>query len=44
MLQAYIDESGTGDPTALILAGYVARADTWKKFSQEWKSRSAQIG
>lgn len=39
MLQAYIDESGAGDPNELILAGYVASAETWQKFSQQWKSR-----
>jgi hypothetical protein len=29
MLQAYVDGSGTGDPNELILAGYVATAETW---------------
>jgi hypothetical protein len=38
MLQAYVDGSGTGDPNELILAGYVATAETWREFSREWKS------
>jgi hypothetical protein len=38
MLQVCVDGSGTGDPRALILAGYVASPETWLEFSKDWKS------
>jgi hypothetical protein len=37
MLQAYIDGSGTGDPERLVLAGYVAPAENWARFSDDWQ-------
>ena len=35
--QAYIDASGVGDKDALVMAGYIATAETWADFSDEWK-------
>lgn len=37
-LQAFIDESGSGQPPVLIMGGYVATADQWAAFSEEWSS------
>jgi hypothetical protein len=39
MLQAFVDASGKGDPNVLTIAGYVARADEWAKFSEAWKAK-----
>jgi len=36
VLQAFFDDSKT-DGAALILAGYVASAENWARFSDEWK-------
>jgi hypothetical protein len=37
MFQVYTDDSGTGGAgAAFILAGYIASAETWAKFSEEW--------
>jgi hypothetical protein len=38
MLQAYADASGTGDPNILVIAGYLAAAETWREFSKAWKA------
>jgi len=43
-LQAYIDGSGTGSPSGLVLAGYVARASEWARFSQAWREKLAEAG
>jgi hypothetical protein len=37
MLQAYFDGS-TADGEVLILAGYIARADTWLAFTDPWQA------
>jgi hypothetical protein len=37
VLQAYIDDSGSGDPDVYVLAGYIASAESWASFSDEWK-------
>lgn len=38
MLQAYIDDSKThADPLLFILAGYLAPAEQWAEFSDEWQ-------
>jgi hypothetical protein len=39
VLQAYIDDSGN-DPSqyAFILAGFVAPAETWAAFCDEWQT------
>ena len=37
-IQAFIDDSLEKDEV-LILAGYIASADAWAKFSQEWQER-----
>lgn len=39
MLQAFVDASGKGDPHLLVIAGYIATAETWEDFSQAWKKR-----
>jgi hypothetical protein len=39
VLKAYVDASGKGDPNLLVIAGYIATADTWEKFSEAWKAR-----
>jgi hypothetical protein len=39
MLQAYVDASGKGDPDLLIVAGYIATADVWGKFSEQWQEK-----
>src|SRR6185437_1310951 len=44
MLQAFVDASGKGDPNVLVVAGYVAQADEWAKFSQAWKEKLDQAG
>jgi hypothetical protein len=42
--QAFVDASGKGDPNVLVVAGYVARADEWARFSQAWKEKVDQAG
>jgi hypothetical protein len=37
-LQAFVDGSGTGDPRALIIAGYIAATETWTALSNEWRA------
>ncbi len=37
MLQAYIDGSATQGRNILVLAGYIAKAETWAKFSDDWQ-------
>lgn len=39
ILQAFVDASGKGDSNVLVIAGYVARADEWAKFSETWKEK-----
>jgi hypothetical protein len=36
-LAAYFDESGTAAKPALVVAGYVAPVQAWKKFSRAWR-------
>ena len=38
MLQAYIDDSGNGDPPVYVLAGFVASSDEWEIFTDEWQA------
>jgi len=35
-LEAYIDDSGSGDPPVFLLAGFVARAERWAELSERW--------
>ena len=35
-LQAYIDDSGRGQDSVFVLAGYLARPEEWVAFSKEW--------
>lgn len=37
VFQAYIDGSGTGAYDVFVLAGYIAPAEEWAKFSDEWQ-------
>jgi hypothetical protein len=38
MLQAFIDDSGNdGKSPVFILAGYIASAENWERFSNEWE-------
>ena len=39
MLQAYVDASGKGDKSRLIIAGYIASAEDWADFSCKWQER-----
>lgn len=34
---AYIDDSGTGQPPVLVLAGYIATAESWARFADDWQ-------
>lgn len=36
MMEAYVDDSGTGDPPVFLLAGFVGRAERWAEFSERW--------
>ncbi len=36
MMEAYADDSGTGDPPVFLLAGFVGRAERWAEFSERW--------
>lgn len=37
MLQAFIDDSGNGQGSVFVLAGFIAPASVWEKFSDEWE-------
>lgn len=38
MLQGFIDDSGwDGQSPVFVLAGYVAKAEQWEAFSDEWQ-------
>ena len=37
MLQAFIDESESKDPPLFTMAGYIASAEEWAAFSDEWQ-------
>jgi len=37
MLQAFIDGSGTGSGDVLVLAGYIASANAWIGFTEDWQ-------
>jgi hypothetical protein len=36
-LEAYIDDSGTGNPPVYLLGGFIARAESWAVFKEEWR-------
>lgn len=36
-LQAYLDDSGMGQPPVSVMAGFVAPAEKWAAFSNEWQ-------
>ena len=44
MMQAYIDDSGIGEPPLALLAGFVSSAARWAHFSQEWDAALARHG
>jgi hypothetical protein len=35
-MEAYVDDSGSGDPPVFLLAGFVAGAERWAEFSEHW--------
>lgn len=37
VLQAYIDDSGNLQDSALVLAGYIASVEQWAAFAEEWR-------
>jgi hypothetical protein len=37
MLQAYIDDSRSDDPPVFALGGFIAPAEKWASFSDEWQ-------
>lgn len=37
-LQIYIDDSGKNDPPVFVLAGFLASAENWVAFSNEWRA------
>lgn len=37
MLQAFIDDSGTGQGPVLVLGGFIAPAENWAALSDEWQ-------
>lgn len=39
VVQCYVDASGKGDPDYLVIAGYIASAEAWAAFSEEWQER-----
>jgi len=43
MLGAYIDDSGSGNPPAFVLAGWVSRDQFWETFSDQWQSALSAI-
>jgi hypothetical protein len=43
MLKAYIDGSGDGGPV-LVLAGYVATAEQWAPFADDWDAKLKEAG
>jgi hypothetical protein len=38
MLQAYFDESGSGQPPVFTMGGFIASAEKWASFSNEWQA------
>jgi hypothetical protein len=36
-LQAFIDDSGVGQPPVSVLGGFIAPAERWAAFSTEWQ-------
>lgn len=42
-LEVYIDESGKGDPPVFVLAGFIARADQWTAFNEEWIAALSEV-
>jgi len=37
-LKGFFDESGKGDPVGFVMAGFIARADEWADFNDEWRA------
>src|SRR3954454_16254224 len=40
-LDVYIDDSGKDDPPVFVLAGFIAEAENWARFTDEW---NAELG
>ncbi len=41
-LTVYVDESGNGTPPVFVMAGFIARAEQWEAFNNEWKAVLAE--
>lgn len=37
-LTVYVDESGSDGPPTFVMAGFIARAEQWEAFNNEWKA------
>jgi len=44
VMKAFIDDSGKDDPPVYVLAGYIARAEQWVAFSDEWSAALHEAG
>jgi hypothetical protein len=44
VMQAYVDDSGKDDPPLYVLGGYIARAEQWARFSDQWKAALDESG
>lgn len=38
VLKVYSDESGKGDPRTFVMAGFIARAEVWAEFENDWNA------
>jgi hypothetical protein len=38
VLKAFFDETGKGDPHFFAMGGFIARAEEWAKFNDDWRS------
>jgi len=38
VLKVFVDESGKGDEPVFVMAGYIARAEQWATFNDEWRA------
>lgn len=39
VLKVFIDESGKGEPPVFVMAGFIARAEQWAAFNDEWNAK-----
>jgi len=38
MLKAFFDETGKGDPYIFAMGGFIARAEEWESFNNDWRA------